>query len=97
MKGRYQRYLDNGMLSDDELNLAQMYEERGVNENHQLYFEGKVLSNEHFRLAFEYRQERKKRLAEINENYQQADSELIKRSAMTVRHWTLMMCQGQRN
>ena len=77
MKGRYQRYLDNEMLSDDELNRAQRYEERGVNENHHLYFEGKVLSNEHFRLTFEYRQERKKRLAEINKNYQQADSELI--------------------
>ena len=31
MKVHYQRYLANEMLSDEELNLAQMYEEGGVN------------------------------------------------------------------
>jgi hypothetical protein len=46
MTGHYQCYLDNEMLSDDELKLAHMYEEEGVSENHQHYMEGKVFSAE---------------------------------------------------
>ncbi len=41
MKGYYQLFLDNKMLSDDKIGLAQMYEEEGINENYQQYLEGK--------------------------------------------------------
>ena len=51
-----------------------------MDENHELYVEGKELSEEDFRLAFKCGQVREKRLAKRNENERkrrQADFELI--------------------
>jgi hypothetical protein len=40
MKWRCQRLLDNEVLSEDELELSQMFREGSIDENHQLYLEG---------------------------------------------------------